>query len=226
MQRSRNWNAYNEDSWEVGSGVPIWAEPPARYIAGGTVVNKLNRGEKLAGGSPVDFNVKTKKAKILKVYRAKIAINGTTLTIYASWDLPVPHVGDAIMKVPDTIDGTGTAVTVQAIDNSVEGELKLTLSETIAGVVADDYLAEAAEAGANKGLYCKPWTFTLEDTIGAKYNTVGIARGQKYIFENVIPYLPAAIKANIKDVDWDWFNEVVPNGDYSTDYEEYMRGAK
>lgn len=225
MQQSRNWNAYNQDSWEVGSGVFVWAEPPKRYLIGGTVVNKLYRGEKLAGATPVDFDVKTHKAKLLKIYKAKEAINGTTLKIYAGWDLPIPHVGEAIMKVPSTIDGTGLAVTVQAVDltDQEAGVITLALSATIADVAANDYLAEAAEAGADKGLYCKPWTLTIEDTIGADSNTVGIARGMKYVYENLSPFMPKVIKDNIKYTEWDWFNEIVEGGDYADDMDEYMR---
>lgn len=221
-----NWNSYGQRKWEVGSGVPVWAEPPSRYEVGGTVVNKLAHGEKLAGATPVEFDVKKKKAKLLKIYKAKEAISGTTLKIYAAWDLAIPNPGEAIMAMPDTIDGTGTAVTVLAVDQTEAesaGVITLTLSATIAGVTADSYLAQAAEAGSGKGLYCQPWTLTIEDTIGDDYNTVGIARGMKYVYENLAPWLPDVIKNNIKYAEWDWFNEVIADGEYADEFDEFMR---
>lgn len=212
---SRNWNTYNQESWSVGGGVPVWAEPPKRYIAGGIIKNTLVKGEKLAGCTPVDFDVKTKEAKLLKCYQV-VSVNGTKIVVSKAWDLPVPRVGEAIMIAPDTIDGTGQAVTVVGVVEVSTG-LEVTVDSAITGVAAGNFLVEAKAAGASSEMYCKPWTFTIEDTIAGDFNTVGIARGVKYVYENTIPLMPKVVRDNIKLVEWDWFGEYVQGGNYAED---------
>lgn len=223
MQGSRNWNAYDNESWEVGGGKQVWCEPPARYITGAMIANKLDKGEKLAGASPVDYDIVNKTAKILKVFKVKeVTTSGsnTVISLHRLWDLPIVKVGETIMKCPTTMDGKGKAVLVTAVDYSTEGVQVITVpTANIDSVVAGDYMVQSAatETSASAEMYCKPWTFTLEDTIGARQNSVGIARGQKYLYKNLIPFLPPVIEANMKNVDWDWFGEVVTDGDYITD---------
>ena len=158
--------------------------------------------------------------KIFKVTAVATEGSNTVISIKKAWDLPIVKIGETIMKMPSAIDGTGKAVLVTAVDNSEEGVQKITVpTASIDSVAVNDYLAQSAatETNATAKLYCQPWTFTLEDTIGARQNSVGIARGMKYIYENLIPFLPPVIKNNIKYVEWDWFGEVVEGGEYIDD---------
>lgn len=220
---SRNWNAYDNDSWSVGGGKQVWCEPPARYITGAMIVNKLDKGEKLAGASPVDYDIVNKTAKILKVFKVKeVSTSGTDtiISLWAAWDLPVLKPGETIMKCPTTMNGKGKAVLVTSVDRETEGIQKITVATAdIDSVAVGDYMVQSAatQTSASAEMYCKPWTFTLEDTVGARQNSVGIARGQKYLYKNLIPFLPPVIEDNMKNVDWDWFGEFVEGGDYVTD---------
>lgn len=220
---SRNWNAYGHESWEVNGGLQVWCEPPARYITGAMVVNKLDKDEKLAGASPVEYDIVKKTAKILKVFKVmKVETSGSNsiISLMAAWNLPIVKVGETIMKCPDNIDGTGKAVLVTNVDRSEEGLQKITVATTdIDSVAVNDYMVQSAatETNAAAKMYCKPWTFTLEDTVGAKQNSVGIARGMKYLYKNLISPLPPVVEANINNVEWDWFAEIVEGGDYIAD---------
>ncbi len=217
----RNWNAYPHYSAEFESGVQIWGEPPKEYISGGMVVNKLIEGEKLAGGSPVEFNVKTKEAKILRLFRVDAVETQSTNTIISvakAWDLPIVKKGDVLMVMPTTISGTGKAFVVDTLDDSGDNVSKITVAtESIDTVKVGSFLVESASeaAGTGKKIFCTPNTLTKEDTVAANQNSVGIVRGECYVFENVIPPMPDVIKDNLKHVVWDWVNEKVEGGDYA-----------
>ena len=53
-----------------------------------------------------------------------------------------------------------------------------------------------------------PTELSIEDTIGGDITFVGIAQGNKYLYENTIPAMPDIVKANIKNVEWEVFNEI------------------
>lgn len=216
----RPWNSYSRATYNVGSGVQIWAEPPKRYISGGMVVNKLDKDEKLAGGSPVEFNIVDKTAKILRVFKVKatnVVDTNTIISVERAWDLPILKPGMVVMVMPNTITGTGKAVVVSAVDNSTEGVSKFTVpTADIDAVSAGKYLveSESATAGSGKKIYCLPTSLTLEDTVGGGQNSVGIALGPCTAFINVIPYLPDPIKNNLQGIYWQWYNEKVEGGNY------------
>jgi len=214
----RSWNQYAKYYHEIGSGVPVWCELPARFITGGLIQNKLELGEYLAGGTPVEYDVKTKKAKLLKLWKVeKVATSGsdTTITLKKSWDLPLIKGGDVVMVVPATLKGTGKAVKIDKIDDSKETEVTITVATAdIDAVAVGKFLGESAATATGSGasLYAIPNSLTLEETVGGDQNSVGIARGHKYIYQNTIPPMPEVVSGAIPDLYFDYFNEVQSSG--------------
>lgn len=206
------WNRYVSKSDQIGGGVPVWVEIPKDTVAGGMVVNQLKMDEVLASGSPVEYDYKTKKAKILKCFKVtNVATSGanSVITILKTARTPQLYAGMNIMVAPSTIDGTGKSVTVTSVDESVDGEYKVTLvTANIDAVSNTSYLVEAASAGAAVQMFAIPNNLTKDDTVGGDQNTVGIPRGEKYLYENTIPAMPDVVKEYIVEkahIEWAWY---------------------
>ena len=207
----QNWNSYNSNKATYGGLVPIWVKQPDRAESGGMLVkNNFVKGEIISAGTPVAFDTATKLAKILKVFKvtATSVVDTTTLiTISQVGNLPKLNAGDIVMVVPSTIAGTGKGVAVSAIDTTVAGVTTFTVTTTsIDSVAVGTYLAQAESAGSGKALYCQPTSLTIEDTVVADKNSVGIAVGDKYVYANTIPWLPTVIANNIKMLEFATFN--------------------
>jgi len=199
------FNGYNSESASFGGHVPIWVEMPARVESGGLLTSRnLVKGEILSAASPVEFNTTTKVAKILRIWKVKAAAvvdtDYTKVTVFSMGNLPALHAADFVMVLGSTLAATGKAVVVPAVDNSVEGETSFTvLTADIDSVTVGAFIVEssATAAGSAKSIYCTPNSLTLDDTIICDQNSVGIARGPKYLYENAAPFLPTIVKANI-----------------------------
>ena len=205
------WNQYKTTSNSVGGGVPVWAVQPERRISGGMVQNTLLVGEKVSAGTPMYYDYTTHQAKLLKCWKIKTAtVNGsnTDLVLYRTFLTPELRAGINIMVAPSTISGTGKSVTVTAVNSSVETEYSLSVvTANIDALVANGFLVEAASQGSAVQMYCQPDNLSIEDTIGGDQNSIGVPRGMKYVFENTIPFMPAVVKNNIKNIEWESFNE-------------------
>lgn len=209
------WNRHSTTSQKVGGGVPVWVEPPKRKTIGGMVLNKLQDMEKLSAATPCEYDYKLKTAKLFKCWQvASVTADGTNsiVSVKATERSPELYAGMVIMKMPATLTGTGKAVVVGAVTENAETHLATftVVTADFDAVVAGDFICESASAvaGSAKAIYCVPNELTLEDTIGGTMNTVGIARGEKYLYENTIAAMPAIVKANLKSVEWDWFQEI------------------
>lgn len=215
---SKNYNAYSMTSTTFGGGVPVWAELPGRYISGGFVKNTIAAGTVISAGTPLYFDVETKDAKFLKCYKIKAATvvdTNTTIAISVLPGLPVPVVGEYVMMAPSTIGGTGKAVAVTTLDSSVAGEVSFTVATaSLDTITVGGFLCQssATAAGSGKSLYCQPNSLSIEDTVIADHNTVGVARGPKYIFKNTIPPMPTVVSGNIPMLEFDSFNEMQNSG--------------
>ena len=207
----QKWNTYNSDKATYGGLVPIWVEQPDRAESGGMLVNtNLVKGEIISAGTPVAFDVATKLAKILKIFKVSatsVVDTNTVITVPQVGNLPKLNTGDVIMVVPATIAGTGKAVATGTIDLSIDGVATITVpTASIDAVTVGTYLAIAESAGSGKALYCQPTSLTIEDTIVGDKNSVGIAIGDKYVYQNTIPWLPTVIANNIKMLEFAKFN--------------------
>ena len=213
----RHWNQYVKYYQEIGSGVPVWCEPPKRFITGGMIVNDLELGEYLAGGTPVEFNVETKKAKLLKLWRivtATVSGTDTVVTFQKAWDLPLLKNGMVIMVVPSTPTGTGKAFLLTGLTETDTTYTFTVATDALDTLTVGGFLAESAATATGTGasLYAIPNSLTLEETVGGDQNSVGVARGHKYIYRNTIPPMPNSIANLIPDLYFDFFNELQSSG--------------
>lgn len=186
---------------------------------GGVVKNPFKTSGKMYAGDLVEFRFngngianpyEQAEVILLKTFEAQAAINGTTLYIVRDGFRHKPEVGNVIMKAPDSLAGTGTAVTVTAVEvtkNETKNVWKLTLSATIAGVVAGDVLVEAKEVGAGKTMLVQnpnamlpcdydfkyPPAIDENDYDNARYYMTPALHGTA--FEVLMSPLPKAVKA-------------------------------
>lgn len=207
----QNWNSYNTTKATYGGLVPIWVEQPDRAESGGMLVNNnFSKGEIISGGSAVYFDPVTKLAKILKVFKVTattVVDTNTTITVSQIGNLHKLNSNDLVMVLPSAITGTGKGVSVGTVDTSVAGVASFTVvTANIDPVTTGTYLVSAAAAGSAQSLYCIPATLTIDDTIVADKNSVGIAVGDKYVYSNTIPWLPTIIANNIKMLEFATFN--------------------
>lgn len=207
------WNRNDSKHQEFKGGIPVWVEIPKGRVSGGLLMNKIRDMEVLASGSPVEYNHRTHQAKILKCFEVQSVATAdlnTIITIKCTAKTPQLYAGMNVMVEPSTIKGTGKAVTIDNVDESEEGKYKITvLTASIDAVSAGKFIVEAEGSGTGKHMFAQPNNLTKDDTVGGKQNTVGIPRGVKYIYENMIPAMPKIVKDNIELVEWEWFPEEV-----------------
>lgn len=207
-----NWNQLVSTSASVGGGIPVWAKLPERRIAGGIVKNTLAVGEKVSAGTPVYFDYVNKEAKFLKCWKIKTATEDSTNTIlvlHKTYLTPTLKAGEFVMVMPSTMAGTGKAVAVPTITEDATTYTITVVTANMDTLAANGYLVQssATAAGSSKSIYCQADNLSIEDTVGGDQNMLGVPVGMKYIFENCIPAIPAVVKANIKFVEWESFNE-------------------
>lgn len=191
--------------------IPVYLDAVKTRAGSGFIANKLKYMEKIAAGSPFEYNYKTRVSKILKCFEVKSATasDANTIIVLKRTKLtPMLYPGMNLMVAPSSISGTGKAITVGDVDESKSNEYKITVvTANIDAVSAGDFLVEAEGSGTGKKMYCAPDNLTLKDTIGGDKNLLGVPRTTKYLYENCIPAMPAVVKNNIKDVVWEWFDE-------------------
>lgn len=207
----QNWNSYNTTKATYGGLVPIWVEQPDRAESGGMLVNNnFSKGEIISGGSAVAFDTATKLAKILKVFKVtdtEVVDTNTKITVSQVGNLHKLNTNDIVMVLPATLTGTGKGVSVGTVDTSVAGVASFTVATAnIDSVATGTYLVSAAASGSAKAMYCIPTSLTIDDTVVADRNSVGIAVGDKYVYSNTIPWLPTIIANNIKMLETATFN--------------------
>lgn len=128
--------------------------------SGGKLLNPFKGYAKIFAGDfmeydPGIYGSDGATVKILKTYQVAKAVGAaaTEILIVRDGYKHIPFVGDNIMVAPETLDGTGTAVTVTAVEATTDAGVdvwKLTLSATLGAIKKDVVLVEAAEAGADK----------------------------------------------------------------------------
>lgn len=207
------WNRYDSKSQSFKGGIPVWVEIPKDRVSGGMVLNKLRDFEVLASGSPVEYDYKSHNAKILKCFEvASVSTQdvNSVIVIKKTAKTPMLYAGMNVMVAPSSINGTGKAVVLNSVDESVDGQYTITVpTANIDAVSTGKFIVEAESAGTGKHMFAQPNNLTKEDTVGGEQNTVGIPRGVKYIYENMIPAMPKIVKDNIELVEWEWFPEEV-----------------
>lgn len=127
---------------------------------GGYLKNPFKGVAKAYAGDLCEFDPATSEVKLLKTYELAADATDTTIKIVRDGYRHRPLVGDTIMVAPDTIDGTGTAVTVTAVSKTTDDTDGDTWTLTLSAALTaskGDVLVEAAEAGdAKKAMVTNP----------------------------------------------------------------------
>ena len=212
---AQQWNRYNSRTNHIGGGVPVWVEIPKDVVGGGYLMNKLKQDEVLASGSPVQYDHRTHEARVLKCFKVVNVVASeanSEISVLRTARTPQLYVGMSIMVAPETVSGKGKAVVVTNVDESENGLYKITVATAdLDTVKKDDFLVESSGVGASVAPFAIPNNLTKDDTIGGDQNTIGIPRGEKYLYENTIPAMPAVVKDHIVSVarvEWAWFPEL------------------
>lgn len=203
---SKIWNRISSKRQSFGGGVPVWINPPKRKIVGALVMNPLQDMEKVSAATPLEYDRTLHQAKFLKSW-VVVSQVGEKITLKATKRSPEIYAGINVMKAPATLDGTGQSGVVTAVvENASNNTVEITVADVV--VVANDFLVEADSVSATAKMYAIPNELSIDDTVGGDITLVGIAQGNKYLYENTIPAMPAIVKAAIKDVEWELFNEI------------------
>lgn len=203
---SKIWNRISSKRQSFGGGVPVWINPPKRKIVGALVMNPLQDMEKVSAATPLEYDRTLHQAKFLKSW-VVVSQVGEKITLKATKRSPEIYAGINVMKAPATLDGTGQSGVITAVvENASNNTVEITVADVV--VVANDFLVEADSVSATAKMYAIPNELSIDDTVGGDITLVGIAQGNKYLYENTIPAMPAIVKAAIKDVEWELFNEI------------------
>ena len=128
---------------------------------GGTVMNPFKQPAKMFAGDFCWYKTNAQGVRpeiyLLKTFECLSAAT-TTINVKRDEYRHRPCVGDILMVAPDVVGGTGTGVTVTAVEsttvtvNTVEHKVwALTVSDNIASSIENGtVLVEAAEAGSDK----------------------------------------------------------------------------
>lgn len=193
---------------------------------GGILANPFKGRAKIFAGDLFEFDPgitgdKGATVKLLKTYELAADASSTTVLLVRDGFHHIPFVGDTIMVAPATISGTGSPVTVTAVESTTDataGEVwKLTTSAAVTGskgavlVEADATTKKAVVTNPNAVALCD-YDFLYNpaasdvDFDGARYlMNPGLGSECGYMYEAKMSPLPACVKAlNTSKVDG-WF---------------------
>lgn len=197
---------------------------------GGILKNPFKGNAKIYAGDLIEYNPgivddKGATVKVLKTYEvAKAVSSGTTILLVRDGYHHIPFVGDNIMAAPSTLDGTGTGLTVTAVEKTTDGGAdvwKVTVGSAPGSLAKGQVLVEAAEAGSGKKAMVTnpnayaPCDFDFifdpasgdDDFDGARYMlTPCIANEDTKLYINRMSPLPDSIKALNRSRVEGWFN--------------------
>lgn len=195
---------------------------------GGVIVNPFKGHAKIYAGDLMEYNPGIEggtgaTVKILKSYEVAVASDATEVKIIRDGYHHRPFVGDFIMKAPDTIDGTGTAVTVTAVKKStdtVNGDIwVLTVSAALTLSKGDVLVEASAGTGEVQAAVTNPNAFApadadflyapvegADDFEGARYlYTPCLAGPYTVLYTSKMSPTPASILALNKSRVSGWF---------------------
>lgn len=213
--REHRWNSYSQEHFKVGGTTPVLCDVPLKRQHGATVANELMVGEKIAAGTPLEFNLATRTAKFLKAWQIKaVEVSGsnTIVTLYKTVATPKLYLNTVVMVMPSTLKGTGKAALVSAIEETDTTYVVTMVTASFDTLAVGGFLVEAKEAGSGKAVYCQPNLISVEDTVkGTEVTLVDLPRGHVYMYQNTIPAMPEVVKAALNNNDiqisWEMYNE-------------------
>lgn len=195
---------------------------------GGVITNPFKGHAKFYAGDLLEYDPgiegdKGATVKILKTYEAAADATGTEVKIVRDGYHHKPFVGDFLMKAPDTLDGTGTAVTVTAVEKATDataGDVwKLTTSAALTLAKGDVIVEASAGTGDVQAMVTNPNAYAPadadflyapvesdDDFEGARYlYTPCLANPYTVLYKSKMSPLPASILALNKSRVNGWF---------------------
>ena len=187
---------------------------------GGVLVNPFKGNAKIFAGDLLEYNPGIEgdtgaTVKIMKTYEVAKAASTTEVLIKRDGFRHIPFVGDILMAAPNALTGTGTGVTVTAVekttDNTAGDVWKLTVS---AAVEADKAGAGAKAIVTNPNCYA-PSDFdfvyspaaTNNDFEGARYLfTPCLANDSTVLYKAKMSPMPASVLAMNTSKVAGWFS--------------------
>lgn len=142
-------NTFGSKTRKFGGAFPVWKDVFSKVDGGGVFEKTPDVGDVIPAGTPVYLDKIGGTSKCLEFYEAQEGSAGTTLKVIVGMGLPTPTVGQFLMKVPDTLNGTGTGVKVTKV--VIDGnEATVTLSADPDTLAVGDFLTVAAASGATQ----------------------------------------------------------------------------
>lgn len=146
---------------------------------GGMIANPFKGAAKAFAGDLCEYvpaiGDSPSMISILKTYKV-VSASGTTVNIERTKYSHIPFVGDILGVAPDTIGGTGTAVTVTAVTKTKVGTTDVWALTTSAelSTSADDILVEYVEAGSDKYMGVKNINAVIDCDLDFLYEPASI----------------------------------------------------
>jgi hypothetical protein len=185
---------------------------------GGVIVNPFKGNAKIYAGDLLEYDPgidgdKGATVKILKTYEVAKAVNATAeVLVKRDGFRHIPFVGDIIMVAPTKIDGTGTGVTVTAVEKTTEDSedvWKLTLSAAVTAKLGDVMVEATAATASAKPVVTNPNCFapsdadfiytpaaTTDEFEGARYTyTPCLANADTVLYKSKMSPVPASVLA-------------------------------
>lgn len=202
-------NTFSQGQWEVGGGIPVFANAPEVLTVGGNIqIGDLpSVGNALPPATPVFFadGDDTRPTAIMYVFGVAEAVGATDTSIKISKSVEGTRakVGMFIMKEPATLTTKGKSVTITAIDSSNVSYDTLTISEAIGALSVGDCLFEADKLDATTaGLKVTKVNALLRAHI---WNANGVIKGTTtlaymgLVYENRVPPIPEIVKKSLSE---------------------------
>lgn len=195
-------NTFGNKRRKIGGGFPVWRRVYSKVLAGGVFSTLPEEGCVIPAGTPVYQKVTGGEAIPVEFYRALNGSTGTTLKVTVGTGLPTPAVGEVLMIVPETLDGTGEGVEVTKV--AVDGNVAtVTLSKDPGTLSEGKILTVAAEKGDSKKMKATSLTgFTENDAYieeGTESATCAIV-WHGVLFEDRIVPVPDIFKATVPNI--------------------------
>lgn len=160
---------------------------------GGVLTNPFKGRAKIYAGDLLEYNPGIEDTggatvKVLKTYEVAKAASTTEVLIKRDGFRHIPFVGDILMVAPSSVSGTGTGVTVTAVektkDNTAGDVWKLTVSAAVTAAIGA-VLVEADKAGAGaKAVVTNPNCYAPcdYDFVYDPSSTIDKFDGARYLF--------------------------------------------
>ena len=202
-----SYNAFVSYAKTIGIGKRAWVscEMKDRYIGGGRPnLANFPVGSVVQEGTPCYFDEIARTVALhisFEVYETA-ALNATSIKVKKNLNNSVARSGMYVMVAPATVAGTGTGITVSAVDTSNAAYDVFTVGALAAEITAGTILVEADKSGSGAVTLVQPNGLIVDDIYkdaNAPYFSANVAFAG-VIKSRIISPISAAIKASLPKI--------------------------